>query len=83
MTTHNTPDLCQYIGTGTATNPLACTCTARATLRGYCNDHVWLVYKEGSAVHRKKDRARYDRVRLWEGLMEEAIEQLEAEGETF
>ena len=83
MTTHNTPDLCQYIGTGTATNPLACTCTARATLRGYCNDHVWLVYKEGSAVHRKKDRARYDRVRLWEGLMEEAIEQLEAEGEIF
>jgi len=83
VTTHNTPDLCQYIGTGTATNPLACTCTARATLRGYCNDHVWLVYKEGSAVHRKKDRARYDRVRLWEGLMEEAIEQLEAEGEIF
>ena len=83
MTTHNTPDLCQYIGTGTATNPLACTCTARATLRGYCNDHVWLVYKEGTAVHRKKDRARYDRVRLWEGLMEEAIAELEAEGETF
>ena len=83
MTTHNTPDLCQYIGNGTPTNPLACTCTARATLRGYCNDHVWLVYKEGSAQHRKKDRARYDRVRLWEGLMEEAIEQLEAEGETF
>ena len=83
MTTHNTPDLCQWIGTGTATNPLACTCTARATLRGYCNDHVWLVYKEGTAVHRKKDRARYDRVRLWEGLMEEAIAELEAEGETF
>jgi hypothetical protein len=44
---------------------------------------VWLVYKEGSAVKRKKDRARYDRVRLWEGLMEEAVEQLEAEGEIF
>jgi hypothetical protein len=44
---------------------------------------VWLVYKEGSAVHRKKDRARYDQVRLWEGLMEEAIAELEAEGEIF
>jgi hypothetical protein len=44
---------------------------------------VWLVYKEGSAVHRKKDHARYDRVRMWEGLFEQAVEELEAEGMTF
>jgi hypothetical protein len=44
---------------------------------------VWLVYKEGSAVKRKKDHARYDRVRMWEGLFEEAVEELEAEGMTF
>jgi hypothetical protein len=44
---------------------------------------VWLVYKEGSAVKRRKDRARYDQIRLWEGLFEEAVEQLEAEGMIF
>jgi len=83
MTTHTAQDTCQWIGTGTAANPLACTCTAKATLRGYCGDHVWLVYKEGSAVKRRKDRARYDQIRLWEGLFEEAVEQLEAEGMIF
>jgi hypothetical protein len=44
---------------------------------------VWLVYKEGTAVHRKKDRLRYDQVRMWEGLFEEAVEELEAEGMIF
>jgi len=83
QTIHNTPDLCQWIGNGTPANPLACTCTARATLRGYCTDHVWLVYKEGTAVHRKKDRLRYDQIRMWEGLFEQAVEELEAEGEIF
>ena len=71
MTTHTT---CTYIGTGTA-------CTAH-TLEGkaYCADHYAVVYKVGSGVQRRKDTAQAQRVRYVQQLMQEAIDQLEAEG---
>ncbi len=73
-TTTLTHDTCQYIGTGAR-------CTAR-TLEGksYCEEHYAVVYKVGSGRQRKKDAAQAQRVRYVQQLMQEAIDQLEAEG---
>lgn len=48
--------------------------------RNYCEHHLWLVYKQGTAIRRRKDQRTADTVRLWQGLMEEAIEELMEEG---
>ena len=80
---HNTLEhspTCQYIGS-TDHNVLKPTCT-HASLKGrsYCTEHIWLVYKEGSAQHRKKDGRRYQQIRQLEALFEEACLELEEEG---
>lgn len=69
-----THDTCQYIGTGPR-------CTAH-TLEGkaYCEQHYALVYKVGSGRQRRKDTAQAQRVRYIQQLMQDAIDQLEAEG---
>lgn len=74
MTTTTTHGTCQYIGTGTG-------CTAH-TLEGrsYCDEHYAVVYRVGSGRQRKKDTAQAQRVRYVQQLMQEAIDQLEAEG---
>ena len=52
--------------------------------RSYCEEHLWQVYQKGTRLgRRKKDQARVDRIRLWTQLMDEAIAELEAEGETL
>lgn len=66
---------CTFIGTG-------CGCTKKAIEgRSYCEEHLFVVYKEGSSrARRKKEERTVDKVRLIESLFNEAIEQLEAEG---
>lgn len=48
--------------------------------RSYCEEHLWLVYQRGTAVHRRKDTRTADNVHLWESLFNEAVEELENEG---
>lgn len=49
--------------------------------RSYCEDHVWLVYQKGTALgKRKKDLRTVDKVRVIDDLMNQAIQELEAEG---
>jgi hypothetical protein len=49
--------------------------------RSYCEHHIWQVYQKGTALgKRKKDLRVVDRVRALEQLMDEAIQELEAEG---
>ena len=72
---------CQYIGTELGYTRLQPTC-CKPTVKGrsYCAEHLWLVYKEGTAVHRRKDTRVASDVRLWESLFNEAVEELESEG---
>ena len=66
---------CTYLGTGS--KPCGC-----ASLQGksYCEEHMWIVYQKGTAVHRKKDIARAQAVWDIEACMHEAIDQLIEEG---
>jgi hypothetical protein len=50
--------------------------------RSYCEHHIWQVYQKGTALgKRKKDLRIVDRVRQLEQLMDEALQEMEAEGE--
>jgi len=70
------PDGCTYMGNSTT----ACGC-ATVLGKSYCAEHVFIVYKQGTArATRKKELRTVDKVRLVESLFNEAIEQLEAEG---
>ena len=74
MTTTTTT--CTYLGEGTS--PCGC---ATVQGRSYCTEHIYLVYKQGTArAKRKKELSIVDKVRLVEELMHEAIAELEAEG---
>ena len=73
-----TTSQCQYIG-GDGLKP---TCT-HAALEGYsyCAEHLAVVYKQGTArARRHKEIRTVDKVRIVESLMNEAIQELEAEG---
>ena len=70
-----TVDQCQYLGEHTV-----CTCTQPVVPgRSYCEDHLWLVYKQGSAVVRKKDArtaaAVWDLQSELDSIVEELIEE--------
>ena len=73
----DTHDICQWIGDGEL-----CTHTT-VPGRNYCEQHLWLVYKQGTAVKRKKDLKIVDSVRTWQTLMDEAVQELEEEGYDF
>ncbi len=60
---------------------LGCTHTALAG-KSYCAEHYPLVYKVGSAVKRKKDTSRYDRIQMLIDDFNAVLEELEAEGWT-
>ncbi len=71
-------DTCTWIGQGE--------CCTQASIEGrsYCTDHIWLVYKEGTRLaRRKKDLKTVDSVRTWQTLMDEAVQELEEEGWDF
>ena len=50
--------------------------------RSYCEHHLWIVYQKGTRLGRRvKDLRRVDKVRILEQLMNEAVLELEAEGD--
>lgn len=52
--------------------------------RSYCEEHLWRVYQKGTQLSkRKKDIKTATSVHFWESLMNEAVEELEAEGWDF
>ena len=68
---------CTYLGD--ALTP--CGCMPTVLGKSYCAEHVFLVYKKGTArAKRKKELTTVDKVRIVEELMHEAIAELEAEG---
>ena len=74
-----TENKCQWIGDGPQFKSM-CNCETVPN-KSYCKDHVWLVYKEGSALRtRKKDIRVANAVWDIESEFEEAIQELEAEG---
>jgi len=65
---------CEWIGQGER-------CSKEAVNgRSYCEDHVWLVYQQGTAVHRRKDKRRAENVFELQSLLDQAIAELESEG---
>ena len=75
MTTHYS-HTCTYMGTGTHQ-------CGQPSIAGasYCAEHYALVYKQGSKrAKRHKELRTVDKVRIVESLMNEAIQELEAEG---
>lgn len=49
--------------------------------RSYCEDHVWLVYQQGTRLARRtRDQERVARHRLLSQLLDEAVQELELEG---
>lgn len=46
----------------------------------YCLQHYGLVYRVGSGKVRKRDTRQAQRVRLTQSLLQEAVDELEAEG---
>ena len=71
---------CAYIGDNdyNALHPTCCQPTVAG--RSYCAEHLFLVYKEGTAVHRRKDRRTAEAVWNIQDAFNEAITELEAEG---
>lgn len=66
---------CEWIGDGErCSNPAV-------KGRSYCEDHVWLVYQQGTAVRRRKDKHRADTVFELQDLFNQAVAELELEGE--
>jgi hypothetical protein len=50
--------------------------------KSYCSDHLHIVYQKGTArAKRHKEIRVANNIRMWENLFNEAVEQLEAEGE--
>lgn len=67
---------CRWIGGGEG-----CSETA-VPHRSYCATHVWRVYQEGTHLSkRRKDIRTASSVLFWEGLFNEAVTELELEGE--
>lgn len=66
---------CAWMGQGEG-------CTQSAVPgRNYCEHHLWIVYKQGSALSpRHKDRRKAENIRTWASLMNEAVTELEDEG---
>lgn len=69
-------ELCEWHGEGELCSK------PRVPNRSYCEDHIWLVYKKGTALgRRKKDQRIANDVFLWQSLMDEAVQELEDEGQ--
>ena len=71
-----TAEQCQYLGSSAV-----CTCSEPVVQgRSYCEEHLWMVYKAGSAVVRKKDIRTAQAVWDLEAELSDIIEQLIEEG---
>jgi hypothetical protein len=70
-------DTCTYIGDGSG-------CTGAVVLgRSYCAEHLWLVYKQGTAQVRKKDKRTAAAVWDLESEFNQAVQELVEEGYDF
>jgi hypothetical protein len=68
---------CQWIGDGEG-------CTGIAVAgRSYCEQHLWRVYKQGTAVQRRKDKRRAAAVWDLESEFNQAVQELVEEGYNF
>ena len=66
--------VCSWIGQGEM-------CTEHSAAESsYCLQHYGLVYRVGSGRVRKRDTRQAQRVRLTQQLLQEAVDELEAEG---
>ena len=73
-------DTCQYIGSNDHSQ-LQPTCCANVVAgRAYCEQHLWQVYKQGTAVKRKKDTRVANAVWDLQNELNTIIEELEDEG---
>ena len=68
-------DECTYLGEHTT----ACGC-ATVPGRSYCEAHLWLVYKQGTAITRKKDTRTANAVWDLQSELNSIIEELIEEG---
>lgn len=69
------PTTCAWIGNGEGCKHAA------VPGRSYCSEHIWFVYKEGSAQGKRKKDAKIAAA-VWdlESEFNSAVEELEAEG---
>lgn len=69
---------CLWIGSGEG-------CSHNSVnLRSYCDQHIWRVYQEGTRLNKRtKDKRTAATVQFWESMMNDAVEELEAEGWDF
>ena len=71
---------CRWIGNNPAMKSVCCQPTLPG--RSYCEEHLWKVYKQGSALgKRKKDARRANAIWDFESEFNAAVEELIAEGE--
>lgn len=69
-------DQCQYLGEHTS-----CTCTeAVVPGRSYCELHLWMIYKQGTAVTRRKDTRTANAVWDLQSELNSIVEELIEEG---
>ena len=69
---------CQWIGNGEGCNHTA------MKDRSYCEDHIWIVYQKGTALRKRhKDIRVAENIHQWDSLINEAVQELEAEGVVF
>ena len=69
---------CQYIGPESTV--FTCKCNAIIG-KNYCEEHFGIVYQKGTARRKRhKEVKKVDMARLIESLMNEAVQELEAEG---
>ena len=71
---------CTYIGNSDYAVLHPTCCAAVVPGRSYCLEHLFVVYKEGTAVNRKKDKRTAESVWNIQDAFNEAITELEAEG---
>ena len=72
---------CAYIGNNDYNILKPACCSTAVAGRAYCTEHLYVVYKQGTArAKRKKELSTVDKVRMVESLLNEAVAELEAEG---
>jgi hypothetical protein len=48
--------------------------------RSYCNEHIFKIYQEGTAQHRRRATYNQANIEYWEDLFESVVVELESEG---
>lgn len=67
---------CQYIGD----NDVSFRCGAECVpYKSYCQDHVWLIYQEGTQQTKRRTIVKQSNVEFWEDLFNQAAAELDAE----